>query len=202
MGQLLYSYRTSTHRRPKNEQVTKEFHHYRCKLFQLIWTSTGYQRTLHQEILQKYTARQLRLAFLTQLWNTKVDFSESSMSGEVRSIETTFNVSDKPWSVKKWLTRFTLVPEFLYLCEGSRRPSWSGSIPIRWSTSLLNPGSWTDTNVSFAHIGLFRLCSIEHSILTASMKPKPPSVLLSATHSTLLKPSCTYETLSHAQTFT
>jgi tRNA synthetases class I (C) catalytic domain len=141
MGQLLYSYRTSTHRRPENEQVTKEFHHYRCKLFQLIWTSTGYQRTLHQEILQKYTARQLRLAFLTQLWNTKVDFSESSMSGEVRSIETTFNVSDKPWSVKKWLTRFTFVPEFLYHCEGSRRPSRSGSIPIRWSTSLLNPGS-------------------------------------------------------------
>lgn len=48
---------------------------------------------LYQEILQKYTARQLRLAFLTQLWNTKIDFSESSMSGEVKSVETTFNVS-------------------------------------------------------------------------------------------------------------
>lgn len=47
---------------------------------------------LSQEILQKYTARQLRLSFLTQLWNTKVDFSESLMSGEVKSIETTFNV--------------------------------------------------------------------------------------------------------------
>ena len=45
-----------------------------------------------QEILQKYTARQLRLAFLTQLWNSKVDFSESLMTGEVRGIEITFNV--------------------------------------------------------------------------------------------------------------
>ncbi|KAK7005982.1 tRNA synthetases class I (C) catalytic domain-containing protein [Favolaschia claudopus] len=43
------------------------------------------------EILQKYTARQLRLAFLTQLWSAKVDFTESMMTGEVRSLETTIN---------------------------------------------------------------------------------------------------------------
>ncbi|EPT04661.1 hypothetical protein FOMPIDRAFT_1113207 [Fomitopsis schrenkii] len=43
------------------------------------------------EILQRFTARQLRLAFLTQLWNAKVDFSESLMAGEVKGIETTFN---------------------------------------------------------------------------------------------------------------
>ncbi|KAJ3848726.1 tRNA synthetases class I (C) catalytic domain-containing protein [Lentinula lateritia] len=43
------------------------------------------------EILQKYTARQIRLAFLTQLWNAKVDFSESLMAGEVRNIESTLN---------------------------------------------------------------------------------------------------------------
>ncbi|KIL65876.1 hypothetical protein M378DRAFT_76124 [Amanita muscaria Koide BX008] len=43
------------------------------------------------EILQKYSARQLRLAFLTQLWNVKVDFSESLMTGEVRNIEQTIN---------------------------------------------------------------------------------------------------------------
>ncbi|KAK7049885.1 cysteinyl-tRNA synthetase [Paramarasmius palmivorus] len=43
------------------------------------------------EILQKYSARQLRLAFLTQLWNAKVDFSESLMTGEVRNLETTLN---------------------------------------------------------------------------------------------------------------
>ncbi|KAF8635211.1 hypothetical protein AX17_003987, partial [Amanita inopinata Kibby_2008] len=43
------------------------------------------------EILGKYTARQLRLAFLTQLWNAKVDFSESLMTGEVRNIEQTMN---------------------------------------------------------------------------------------------------------------
>ncbi|THH01098.1 hypothetical protein EW026_g1541 [Hermanssonia centrifuga] len=43
------------------------------------------------EILQKYSARQLRLAFLTQLWNAKVDFSESLMTGEVRNLEITLN---------------------------------------------------------------------------------------------------------------
>ncbi|KAI1795517.1 cysteinyl-tRNA synthetase [Ganoderma leucocontextum] len=43
------------------------------------------------EILQKHTARQLRLAFLTQLWNSKVDFTESLMTGEVRGIEIVFN---------------------------------------------------------------------------------------------------------------
>ena len=45
-----------------------------------------------QEILEKHTARQLRLAFLAQLWNAKVDFSESLMTGEIRNLETTFNV--------------------------------------------------------------------------------------------------------------
>ncbi|KAJ3751465.1 hypothetical protein DFH05DRAFT_1471567, partial [Lentinula detonsa] len=45
-------------------------------------------------ILQKYTARQIRLAFLTQLWNAKVDFSESLMSGEVRNLETTLNAQN------------------------------------------------------------------------------------------------------------
>ncbi|KAL5528718.1 CYR1_2 [Sanghuangporus sanghuang] len=43
------------------------------------------------EILQKYSARQLRLAFLTQLWNSKIDFTDSLMTGEVRTIETTLN---------------------------------------------------------------------------------------------------------------
>ncbi|KAF9236364.1 tRNA synthetases class I (C) catalytic domain-containing protein [Melanogaster broomeanus] len=43
------------------------------------------------EILQRFTARQLRLAFLSQLWNAKVDFSESLMTGEVKAIETAFN---------------------------------------------------------------------------------------------------------------
>ncbi|KAJ6538892.1 tRNA synthetases class I (C) catalytic domain-containing protein [Mycena vulgaris] len=43
------------------------------------------------EILQKYTARQLRLAFLTQLWSAKVDFTDSLMTGEVRSLETSIN---------------------------------------------------------------------------------------------------------------
>ncbi|CAL1706237.1 unnamed protein product [Somion occarium] len=43
------------------------------------------------DILQKYSARQLRLAFLTQLWNAKIDFSESLMTGDVRTIETSLN---------------------------------------------------------------------------------------------------------------
>ncbi|KAJ4473883.1 tRNA synthetases class I (C) catalytic domain-containing protein [Lentinula aciculospora] len=43
------------------------------------------------EILQRYSSRQIRLAFLTQLWNAKVDFSESLMAGEVRNLESTLN---------------------------------------------------------------------------------------------------------------
>ncbi|KAG0701273.1 tRNA synthetases class I (C) catalytic domain-containing protein [Suillus ampliporus] len=43
------------------------------------------------EILQRFTARQLRLAFLSQLWNAKIDFSDSMMTGEVKSLEATFN---------------------------------------------------------------------------------------------------------------
>ncbi|KAF8545845.1 hypothetical protein OG21DRAFT_1502143 [Imleria badia] len=45
----------------------------------------------NQDILQKFTPRQLLLAFLTQLWNAKVDFSDSLMIGEVKTTETTFN---------------------------------------------------------------------------------------------------------------
>jgi len=48
---------------------------------------------LPQEILGRFTPRQLRLAFLTQLWNAKIDFSESLMTGEVKNIEATLNVS-------------------------------------------------------------------------------------------------------------
>lgn len=42
------------------------------------------------EALQRFTARQLRLAFLMQPWNARMDFRESAMA-EVRSAETTFN---------------------------------------------------------------------------------------------------------------
>ncbi|KAG9309224.1 cysteinyl-tRNA ligase [Chiua virens] len=43
------------------------------------------------DILQRFTPRQLRLAFLSQFWNAKLDFSESLMSGEVKMIEAAFN---------------------------------------------------------------------------------------------------------------
>ncbi|KAH9979011.1 tRNA synthetases class I (C) catalytic domain-containing protein [Lactifluus volemus] len=47
--------------------------------------------TIDVKILEKHSARQLRLAFLMQLWNSKMDFSESLMTGEVKNIETTMN---------------------------------------------------------------------------------------------------------------
>lgn len=50
--------------------------------------------TILKEILKKYTARQLRLAFMMQLWNNKVDFSiTGEVTGEVRTAEMTLNVS-------------------------------------------------------------------------------------------------------------
>ncbi|CEH15956.1 cysteinyl-trna synthetase [Ceraceosorus bombacis] len=42
------------------------------------------------EALEKYTPRRLRLAFLLQLWSSKMDFRESAMA-EVKNAETTFN---------------------------------------------------------------------------------------------------------------
>lgn len=47
---------------------------------------------LLQEILERFTARQLRLAFVTQLWNAKIDFSETLMMNDVRNLENTINV--------------------------------------------------------------------------------------------------------------
>jgi cysteinyl-tRNA synthetase len=51
------------------------------------------------EILRRFSARQLRLAFLAQPWNANVDFSEALMAGEVRSIEAAFNVDPSSRSV-------------------------------------------------------------------------------------------------------
>ena len=44
-----------------------------------------------KEALEKTTARQLRLAFLMQTWNARMDFNEKDMN-EVRAIETRLNV--------------------------------------------------------------------------------------------------------------
>jgi cysteinyl-tRNA synthetase len=68
-----------------------------------------------QEILEKFTPRQLRLAFLTQLWNAKIDFSESLMTGEVRNLEITFNVCTSSFVV--WRTAHPVL-EFLYHSKG------------------------------------------------------------------------------------
>lgn len=50
-----------------------------------------------QEILERFTARQLRLAFVTQLWNAKIDFSETLMMNDVRNLENTINVRTVPF---------------------------------------------------------------------------------------------------------
>lgn len=82
-----------------------------------------------QEILQKYTARQLRLAFLTQFWNAKIDFSESLMVGEVRNIEASFNVKSHSFVCILFLltARFT---ELLYSRKGSREPGTGRGTPV------------------------------------------------------------------------
>jgi cysteinyl-tRNA synthetase len=89
LGQLLPSHGPSTYRGVENEQIPQKFHHDRCKC-PVLHAFGGHDSA--QEILQKHSARQLRLAFLTQLWNSKMDFSESLMTGEVKSIETIMNV--------------------------------------------------------------------------------------------------------------
>jgi hypothetical protein len=77
-------------------------------------------RPVTQEILQRFTARQLRLAFLTQLWNTKIDFSESMMTGEVKSLEVTFNASPPYFNIRYILRYHT---EFFYKCQGNHKSS-------------------------------------------------------------------------------
>lgn len=44
------------------------------------------------DALTRYTARELRLSFLSTTWHAKLDFKESSMA-EVRSAQTVLNVS-------------------------------------------------------------------------------------------------------------
>ena len=92
LGELLHSHRPSAHRGPQDEQVSEELHHHRREHSNIQRLRDADLHLSLQEILQKYTARQLRLAFLTQLWNSKVDFSETLMTGEVRGIEIAFNV--------------------------------------------------------------------------------------------------------------
>lgn len=48
-----------------------------------------------QDALRSHTARQLRLAFLLQLWSAKMDFRESSLQ-EVLAIEAAFDVRAQP----------------------------------------------------------------------------------------------------------
>lgn len=47
--------------------------------------------TRNQELLQNYTARQIRLAFLGQLWSNRMDMGEG-LQGEVKAREAAFDV--------------------------------------------------------------------------------------------------------------
>ncbi|KAA1471808.1 hypothetical protein DENSPDRAFT_837899 [Dentipellis sp. KUC8613] len=86
-----------------NEMAQSEAHH-DCEAWVNYFLHTGHlhieglkmSKSLKNfitidEILQRYSARQLRLSFLLQLWNAKVDFTDALMTGEVRNIETTLN---------------------------------------------------------------------------------------------------------------
>jgi cysteinyl-tRNA synthetase len=64
--------------------------------------------TTLQDALSQHSARQLRLAFINQLWNGRMDFKESTMV-EVRKNESTFNVSLDHTTLAP-LTRFTDLP--------------------------------------------------------------------------------------------
>jgi cysteinyl-tRNA synthetase len=72
------------------------------------------------EILRRFTPRQLRLAFLAQLWNAGMDFSEALMAGEVRSVETQFNVRVCVCKQEPALTGGRA--ELLRNCQGAREP--------------------------------------------------------------------------------
>lgn len=90
-------------------------------------------RPVTQEILQRFTARQLRLAFLTQLWNAKIDFSESMMTGEVKSLEVTFNASPPHFNIRYILKYLT---EFFHQCPSDHKSSTGTRGPVGWRASL------------------------------------------------------------------
>lgn len=54
-------------------------------------------------------------------WNSRMDFQEAVMKGEVRGIETSFDVSTYICSQKRALDSSLL--EFLYECESADRSS-------------------------------------------------------------------------------
>lgn len=64
-----------------------------------------------QEALEDYTARQLRLAFMLQSWNAKMDFKKDLIS-DVRTKEETFDVSCIP--LQSGLPRCSYRPELLF----------------------------------------------------------------------------------------
>ena len=83
------------------------------------------------EALAKNSARQLRLAFLMQLWNARMDFKESNMN-EVRSVETMLNVGFHPFiavatdNMNPYLQNFFTVVKALVNDMESRQSETSG----------------------------------------------------------------------------
>jgi len=72
------------------------------------------------DALEKYTARQIRFAFLLQNWNARFDFKEDSMR-EVRSAEGILNVSCHDRNVSFPLLIFApILVELLRCSQGSR----------------------------------------------------------------------------------
>jgi hypothetical protein len=113
LDQLLPAHRPPTYRGVEDEQIPQKFHHDRCK-FPVLHARGGHNPA--QEILQKHSARQLRIAFLTQLWNSRMDFSESLMTGEVKNIEMTMNVRD---STQRLISRAYDSLEFFHVNQSS-----------------------------------------------------------------------------------
>ena len=68
--------------------------------------------TVTQEALQKFSARQLRLAFMMQLWNTKMDFREDLIK-DVKIKEEMFDVSPSPVFVPFHAMVFSLFLELV-----------------------------------------------------------------------------------------
>ena len=95
-----------------------------------IWTSDR-PHCVSQELMHTWSARQIRLSFLGQLWNSRLDWNES-LQAEAKAREITFDVGDSNWSEAK-LNRF--VAELLCANQSTRRRM--GCIP--------HTGKWLNT---------------------------------------------------------
>lgn len=91
MGQLFLAYWSPAYRGVEDEQVIKELHHDRRESYREGCSTANREACTRQDALNRYSARQLRLAFLLQPWSARMDF-KTELIADVKTKEETLDV--------------------------------------------------------------------------------------------------------------